>query len=185
MTADTKQVFYYGKGKGKRAFVKQNRNDAWHKVVNQHGFDVLILAEWQTEEEALLHEKFLIWCARDMGIELANISSGGPSASGSHHWLGRKHKPETIQKMKASRVGIKLKITSKFLNARQGKNNSGWQGYWITPDGTFNTCREVAKHYGIDTRTVRARCKGYTEQLVNSTKFYPPRDGWSFEPKAH
>ena len=183
MTADTKQVFYYGKGKGRRAFILQNRNQAWHDVVDQHGFDAFILAKWETEKEALLHEKFLIWCARDMGISLVNICSGGGGASGSRHWLGKKHKESSKEKIRLGNLGAKRRDVSKMKICNAKIRNPSWKGYWITPDGKFDTCAEAAKHHSVDTRTIRARCQGYKEQLVNCVKQYPPREGWSFEPK--
>lgn len=178
----TNEAFYYGKGTRERAFIKTSRSKAWHEVAS-NGYQIVVLADWPTDEEALAHEKFLIWCARDMGINLVNVKNGGERHGHSRHWLGRKHKPESIERMSTQRIGIKLRVTKKMIEANTGTNNPNWRGTWITPDGIFDTCRQVALHYGIDTRTVRARCKGYEEQLVNGTKFYPPKDGWSFKSK--
>ena len=175
------EIFYYGKGLEKRAYSKNSRNAKWHEKAKD-GYKVEFLAGWKTEKEALDHEKFLIWCARDMGKNIVNICSGGAGASGSRHWLGRKHNIKTKEKIRLGNLGLKRRKSQKFTDANAGVNNPNWQGIWITPEGMFNTCREVAKHYGIDPRTVRARCKGYKEQLVNTIKTYPPKDGWSFEP---
>ena len=176
------QIFYYGKGSDDRAYCKQNRNKKWHEM-SKDGYKVEILAHWPTHQEALDHEKFLIWCARDMGIQLANISGGGQGVLGGKHWIGKKHSIESRKKMSQAQRGLKRRPSIKFSLCNAGKNNPKWQGKWITPEGVFDTCREAAKHFGVDTRTIRARCKGYTEQLVNGKKTYPPKDGWSFEPK--
>ena len=40
------------------------------------------MANWENESEAFEHEKFLIWCFKDMGIKLANLTDGGEGASG-------------------------------------------------------------------------------------------------------
>ncbi len=88
-------VFYIGKGHGRRAWVKQGRNPSWCNIVAKHGdFKVEVLARWATEEEALEHEKFLIWCFRDMGISTANFTDGGEGV------VGYKHTEETKQHLK-------------------------------------------------------------------------------------
>lgn len=80
---DTQKPFYIGKGSGKRAHaVGRERNKHWCNIVKKHGHVVHIAAEWSTESEALEHEKFLITCFRDMGIELCNMTDGGEGTSG-------------------------------------------------------------------------------------------------------
>lgn len=97
-----KSVFYIGKGHGRRAWSDKNRNPHWHHVIKKHGeHEVEVLAHWPTEQEAFDHEKFLIWCFRDMGYSMANIADGGEGSS------GYKHRDETIQKMQKDRVGEK------------------------------------------------------------------------------
>lgn len=95
-------VFYIGKGRGRRAWSNKNRNPHWHHVTAKHGeHKVEVLAQWPTEQEAFDHEKFLIWCFRDMGYPMANIADGGEGSS------GYKHRDETIQKMQENRIGEK------------------------------------------------------------------------------
>lgn len=84
-------VFYIGKGRGRRAWAKDNRNPHWRNVVLKHGEPKIeVLAQWVTEQEALDHEKFLIWCFRDMGQSMANITDGGDGISGYKHTLETK-----------------------------------------------------------------------------------------------
>lgn len=79
-------VFYIGKGRGRRAWAKDNRNPHWRHVVAKHGeHKVEVLAQWPTEQEAFEHEKFLIWCFRKMGCSMANITDGGDGPSGYRH----------------------------------------------------------------------------------------------------
>ena len=182
-SAKTNDVFYIGKGLQNRAYVKNNHNEDWHNIVDSEDYKIEILSNWETNNEALEHEKFLILCGRELGWPLVNKTSGGQGCTGATHWLGRKHTEETKQKIRLGNLGKKRRQSQKFSDANKSINNPNWQGKWITPEGTFNTLAEVSKHYGIDETTVRSRCKGYTEQLVNSIKQYPPKDGWSFEPK--
>lgn len=176
------KVFYIGKGQNERAFLSSCRSKEW-KQIAQNGHTVEILCRWETHKEALEHEKFLIACAKELKWPLVNKTSGGQGVLGIKAFLGKKHTLETKAKIVKAKTGMKYKKSIKFHLANAGSNNPNWQGTWITPDGTFNTCREVAKHYNIDTRTVRARCKGYKEQLVGTIKQYPPKDGWGFKPK--
>lgn len=79
-------VFYIGKGRGRRAWAKDNRNPHWHHIIAKHGeHKAEVLAQWPTEQEAFDHEKFLIWCFRDMGYSMANIADGGEGPTGYRH----------------------------------------------------------------------------------------------------
>jgi hypothetical protein len=75
--ADTNEIFYVGKGKERRAWSTSKRNAHWHNIVQKHGVTVEIVANWRSSKEALDHEVFLIWCLRDMGIALCNMTRGG------------------------------------------------------------------------------------------------------------
>jgi len=73
--ADTGELFYIGKGIGKRAWEKRRRNDHWNNTVNKHGYIVKILHENLSEEEAFNKERELI---EEVGLQnLANMVEGG------------------------------------------------------------------------------------------------------------
>lgn len=75
-----KSVFYIGKGSGDRAYVKNGRNAMWNSVFKKHGCLVVILSEWECEEEAFKEEELLI---NKIGIEnLTNMAHGGKGAKG-------------------------------------------------------------------------------------------------------
>lgn len=94
-------VFYIGKGRGRRAWAKDNRNPHWHHVTAKHGeHKVEVLAQWPTEQEAFEHEKFLIWCFRDMGYSMANVTDGGEGCSGLVHTDAVKQKISEVHKGK-------------------------------------------------------------------------------------
>lgn len=114
--ADTKEIFYIGKGSGKRAFIKYKRSAHWNSIVEKHGLLVEILARWQTEDQSLEHEKFLISTFRSMGFTLCNMTAGGDGVT-SESWtpemrarlskskLGRKFSDETRKRMSESAKG--------------------------------------------------------------------------------
>lgn len=79
---DTNQVFYIGKGVGRRAWEVRKRNSRWMRTHRKHGHRVEILAQWATAAEALEHERFLIATFRSMGHPLCNITDGGEGMRG-------------------------------------------------------------------------------------------------------
>jgi hypothetical protein len=72
---DTNELFYIGKGSGKRAWSIKNRNSYWYKVVNKHDYYIKILYDNMTDEEAFFKERELI---AEVGREnLVNMTDGG------------------------------------------------------------------------------------------------------------
>jgi hypothetical protein len=113
--ADTGELFYIGKGTGKRAWTKSGRSTYWSRVVNKHKFTVKLLHENLTEDEAFNKEIELIADARHNNIQLVNVSNGGNGlTSADAIALNEKNKnnPEWIRKIKESRK--KLKNNSEF-----------------------------------------------------------------------
>jgi hypothetical protein len=79
-------IFYIGKGSSKRAHSSNGRNVVWKRTVEKHGgFSVMVLAKWNTEQEAFDHEIALIDTFRDMDHKLVNIANGGMGSAGFRH----------------------------------------------------------------------------------------------------
>jgi hypothetical protein len=120
-TADTKELFYIGKGtfarQGdfKRAYAKTGRNAYWKNKVSKHlGFEVQILSVWQKEKEAFEHERLLISCF--VG-KLVNLTSGGEGCS------GRQHSEKEKEKRASSLRGLKRTSHAlQHMSAAQKKN---------------------------------------------------------------
>lgn len=87
LKADTREIFYVGKGKVSRCRANShlNRTLHWRNMVAKHGLLVEIAAYWEDEEAAYEHECLLIACLRDMGVRLVNLTDGGDGVRGHRH----------------------------------------------------------------------------------------------------
>jgi group I intron endonuclease len=121
--------YYIGKGKGRRAFLKhirQNRTNLKPKDKNK----ILILKKNLNEEQAIKHEKYMIavFGRKDLGTGiLRNMTNGGDGIEGYSHtqktknklskvfigkknpFYGKKHSPETLEKMREASKNRKRK----------------------------------------------------------------------------
>lgn len=114
--ADSGEIFYIGKGTKRRAYIPHSRSALWESVVEKHGFRVEIIERFDSEQEALDHEVFLIAKFRSLGADLCNITNGGEGVT-SESWtpelramLSAAHKgkhisDETRKKMSESAKG--------------------------------------------------------------------------------
>lgn len=94
---DTGELFYVGKGTGRRAWSKRGRNGYWHNVVNTYGYEVKIIHDNLTEEDAFDKEKELI---AEVGLSnLTNMAEGGMGMS-SVIAQQRSQRPEYREKIK-------------------------------------------------------------------------------------
>ena len=114
--ADSGDVFYVGKGQGRRSASKQGRSDYWRRVVGKHGLIIEAVAFFIKEEDAFDHERLLIAEFRSLGVKLANLTDGGEGTS------GRPHTPEAIAKMVTASTG---KIPSQQARERMSAAAKG------------------------------------------------------------
>lgn len=93
------EVFYVGKGKGRRAWSKANRNAHWKHVIEKyHDYSVQIVDNCLTEQAAFELEQFLIeWIGID---KLTNQTLGGISTTGFRHSIESKQLQSLIAKQR-------------------------------------------------------------------------------------
>ena len=120
---DTNKPFYIGKGAGRRAYRKDHRNDHWKNIVKKYGYKTEILAYWENEQDAFLHEKFLIDCFKSINIDLVNQSSGGDGNDwrGGFSFKGKKHSIESKEKCRLVNLGKPKSQISNQKNAESHK----------------------------------------------------------------
>lgn len=143
---DTKQMFYIGKGSLRRAYEQRGHNRYWNAVVAKHGYEVMVLAKWATDEEAFAHERFLISCFRDMEHPLVNATEGGEGVSG---WTWSAVQREKLVKALTGRIGTftgrkhTAETRTKISAALTGKTSSR-KGVVLTPQQ-----RDAMRELGI------------------------------------
>lgn len=110
---DTGSVFYVGKGSGRRAYWKNQRNKHWHHVVDKHGYTVEIIKDNLTEDESFdLERNMIIQYGKE---NLCNYTDGGDGASGAirteeqkehmrQKMQGREFSSETIERMRIAAI---------------------------------------------------------------------------------
>jgi len=130
---DTNSIFYIGKGSKRRAWSRESRNEYWHRIAKKHQYAVKILSYWNSAEDALDHEKFLIQCLKDVGVNLCNQTDGGDGLFNPSHEIRAKmsknislahSKPETKKKMSESAI---LKFTN---SSEREKVSDGLKRYF-------------------------------------------------------
>lgn len=78
---DDGQVFYIGKGKGRRSHDKR-RNGYWRNTARKHGYSIEFAAKGLSEAEAISIERQLIAAHKILGAPLTNMTDGGEGMSG-------------------------------------------------------------------------------------------------------
>lgn len=120
------EIFYVGIGTRRRAYekCKDSRSLYWHKTVSKHGYEVEILCEDLTWEQACELETLLIkfYGRRNLGLgPLVNLTDGGEGTQGiamtddhrrklSDAKVGKTRQPhseETKKKISEAQKGIK------------------------------------------------------------------------------
>lgn len=121
---DTNEVFYVGIGKTiRRAYSKECRNNHWHNIVNKVGYEIDILIEGLTWDEACTMETDLIkkYGRNDLGEgSLVNMTDGGEGT------LNRILSEESKRKIGLASIGRQFdkNARKKMSESRTGKPRS-------------------------------------------------------------
>lgn len=155
------EVFYIGKGTGRRIRELRNRNEYFKAIYNKYECAVRIVKNNLSNEEACKLERQLIAKSWKKGEAYCNLAEGGQGFSSGllnpsklypekylgdkNGFYGRKHSDETKQKISASRKG---------KGARFGEDNpmygKGFKGEQNPMYGRRGTKHHNSKSYLIE-----------------------------------
>lgn len=109
---DKNECFYVGFGSTpRRAHSKHDRNKYWKNIVKKleskgSTYEVKIIADGLSKDEALNLEIKRIAAWRWLGVKLSNITDGGEgNLGGISPMKGKNHSAETIEKLRKSHIG--------------------------------------------------------------------------------
>ena len=136
---DVSRIFYVGKGSGNRINSEFHRSKHWKSIVAKHGILTEKVANWETHQEALEHEKFLIFCFKSMGIKLCNQTDGGDGVTGyvpsqelrkklSERMKEYKPTDETRKKISDAKKGNKSRVGCKNSEKHKEAISKIWKG---------------------------------------------------------
>lgn len=150
----TGKVFYVGKGSADRLKVTRDRNSNWKNIANSEGWDATVVSYWHSEEEAFEHERFLIFCFRDMGFNLVNIHPGGSFFVGiqpSRGVICTSHNVSFTSCTEAASwlngLGSKMNRSSVSMLCKTGKVSNGYS--FAYADGTPYIVDNTPKIYRV------------------------------------
>lgn len=131
---DDNSIFYIGVGKDKsRAYSKKQRNKHWKYIVNKAGYDVDVLIEGCSIDDAKVVEIGMIsdYGRADLNLGLlVNMTDGGDGTvnhspevieSISKKLIGKKRSAESIEKQKITKTGMKLSEETKLKISKSNK----------------------------------------------------------------
>ena len=135
---DTGEIFYVGKGKGRRA-QDTKRNKYWRAIYEKFGRTVHIYKNNLSESEAFEYERILISQLKAMRLILANFTNGGEGVSGlvftaehraaiAKKGLGRKHSKDTLEKMSIAQKGRSFSTETKLKMSQSAKARKAREG---------------------------------------------------------
>jgi len=159
--ADNNQVFYVGKGKNNRAWVKQHRSDYWNRIVQKYGLIVELYKTNLTEEESFIIEKDLI---KKFGkTNLCNLTDGGEGLSGMKRTFSDDHKKN---------ISLSKKGKDTWNKGKKGvqKNFKGAEGNLVLDMETgiyYNSITEASLSYLYHKGHLNRMIKGDRKNKTN------------------
>ena len=161
---DKNEVFYVGKGKGRRSHDMTMRNKYFLNVVNKVGMDNIVILKLEdnlNENEAFEKEIYYIEFYEKLGHCLTNMTRGGEGSSDwfsrlteeekqchreiSKSFLGKKHTEETKRKMSETAKGRKQSAETIEKIKKTIKEN-GRTGYWKDKNMPDEAKKKISDH---------------------------------------
>ena len=166
--SDTGEVFYVGKGHGRRAWDKVDRNVYWKAKTHGRCYEIVFYAENLTEDQAFTVEKQLIADYKNIfnGGTLVNLTEGGEGRTG-FSWEGQRQGRQNPMFGRSQ----SLQARKKIADSKKGKPRPM---HVVEASRNYNKNRPKEKHgmYGKK-HTLEAREKMKT---AAKTRVYKTTD---------
>ena len=161
---DTGAIFYIGKGKRYRAYIKHGRSELWSRIATKHGFSVEILMQGLTEKQAF-EEEIKAIASHD---GLCNHTNGGEGIS------GYKHTKETREKLSKAHTGRKdsPEVVERRASKHRGKKRPAEMGEKIRQ---INLGRKASEETKAKMSAVRTGRKMPREGVEKTAAFHRGR----------
>lgn len=150
----TQEVFYVGKGTGKRYRQMTGRNEDFIKYVRENECDVRIIKYFENEDDAFEYEKELISSYKEKGLSLCNKDFGGLGGV-SGIWTQEKREYQSIHNpMKAEEQRERMRqfnpmFYEETIINKALRNNK----VFYFAGKTYYTIKKFAEDWGISQNT--------------------------------
>lgn len=160
---DDGNIFYVGKGCGKRYKSLRNRNKYFMEYVSSHNVDSEIVAYFDTEDEAFKYEESLMKHYKDMGQCKCSLMSGGYGGFSSVWSDEMKHYWSEYNPMKSPEQRERMSKSNPMRNADVAQRNGAKHQKAVIINGIeYSGLKVASKQLGVAERTVLVWCKrGY------------------------
>ena len=165
-------IFYVGKGRGNRAWWIHKRSDFWYKTVHKYGYEVVLLYENLSEEDAfkLERDEIVFWGRRNnpdnFGF-LINLTDGGEGTSG---YKFTQEQLNNIDCKQRSKSAIKTMSSQDMRNRISKKMVGNTNGIGITTSEGRMSMKKVRKEQWQNTEYRQKNLAGRKKRLLNGGK---------------
>jgi hypothetical protein len=181
---DKNQPFYIGVGLGEdynytRAYSVKNRNKYWNRIVNKTDYQVEIMLDNLTDEEAFTKEiEFIeLYGKTSTGGILCNIADGGHGGClgddvnqlRSISLMGHKLSENTKEKIRQKAKGRKILQETRHKMSETHKQRK--TGHWLRSDGHHNGNAKKVYQYDKDGNFIQEwKCASYASKELKINK---------------
>lgn len=178
---DTGEVFYVGKGHGRRAWDRHSRNRHWNFISAKTQWIASIVQDNMHEDDANLLEMWLIAKFRHAGVKLCNITEGGEGCRTPMPSLRKKvHCSNGMSFNSVDEAGAWANVSaskiSSVINGR--RNSSGGFSWWldgdppkefVSPNKRMGECknREVYRSDGVRFTSIKEAAESVSGKSSN------------------
>lgn len=158
---DTNQVFYVGKGCGKRAYDTKQRNSKFLKYRANHNTDVRIVFSNLTEDEAFLKEKELYSLySQNLNNILCNLMECGHGGL-NQVWTDEMREYWSINNpMKQEEQIIRMQTSNPMKNKETAlKSGQGHKKAVMINDVLYDGLVDAAQYYRVSPTAIYGWCK--------------------------